>query len=135
MNIKIGTLVLCHLLAPKAPTDQEGQQKVMKMPGVVREIIEKYEYQMIGTDYAVKRKTYTLIVEPEDKEKIFKIGIDACKPVVDESVHEEILKKKEKDKKAVENNSKDEDRFSKKEEKIDESNLPKEKKELLKALE
>lgn len=125
MNIKIGTLVLCHLLSPKNGNNPSEQQKIQQMPGIVKEIVEDFSYQMIESDYAIKRKEYILIVEPEDKEKIFKINADACRPIIEEEDHKKIVKSKSEKKQEKQQ----------KEEIKDVKNLTEEKKDLLKQLE
>lgn len=99
MFIKVGTFVLCHLIIPNSGvnTSEDQARKIEQIPGIVKEIIEEDDIQMIDESYAVKKKKYMLLVEPtksKDKDRIFRIGIDACRPVVEESTHVEITKRK-----------------------------------------
>lgn len=112
MFIKVGTFVLCHLIIPNSGVNTSDDQvrKIEQIPGIVKEITEEDDIQMIDDAYAVKKKKYMLLIEPtksKDKDRIFRIGIDACRPVVDENTHVEITKRKieAKQKKAEQSNS------------------------------
>lgn len=110
MLIKVGTMVLCHLIMPNQVNVET--KKIDKVPGVVKEIIEGTEVVEVKGDesgrgyYAYERKKYWLIVEPKDKDNIFKISQDACRPVLSEAEHIEKAKSKIKKNKApVKNNT------------------------------
>lgn len=94
MIIEIGTFVLCHLLVPtNGDVQNQKQQKIEKIAGIVKEIEESDSYEMIGNSYAINKKKYNLIVEPKEKDKIFRVGSDACKPIVSESTHLNLVNK------------------------------------------
>jgi len=120
MFIKVGTFVLCHLIIPKSGVNIPEDQalKIEQIPGIVKEITEEDDIQMITDEYAVKKKKYMLLIRPtKDKDRIFRIGIDACRPVVDLNTHVEITKRKieAKQKKLEQSNSTELDLTKKKE--------------------
>lgn len=134
MIIKIGTLVLCHLMSPVAQNQQDEVRKIQKIPGIVKEIVESDDIEMFEDSYAVKKKKYFLVVEPKEKDKIFKIGSDACRPVISESEHVSIVKEKIKNKKQpIQNDLKSESKEINPQQ--EQPQLNDEKKELLKQLE
>lgn len=99
MIIKVGTLVLCHLIISGTnPANQnpESGPTIKKIPGIVKEISEVEYIEMVGKDYAVKKKRDMILVEPEEKDQIFKVSADACRPVVDEETHQQLSRKKAK---------------------------------------
>lgn len=102
MIIKVGTLVLCHLIIagtnPQANQGSDQEQKITKMSGIVTEIHEESEIVSID-NYSVKRAKPMLVVEPDDKDKVFKVSATACRPVIDEETYQSILKQKEEMKK------------------------------------
>lgn len=95
----VGTFVLCLIITSKTPgnvqvsPDDPNQPKVEKMTGTVKEIIKDVEFEMMGSSYAVEKTKYFLVVEPQDKDKIFRISEDACRPVIKEEEHKERIKK------------------------------------------
>lgn len=99
MFIKVGTLVLCHIIISGSGNNAQTDKKIEKIPGIVKEITEADDIQMVDDTYAVKRKKYLLLVEPTEKDRIFQVGAEACAPVVDESTHVEMAKKKMEQKK------------------------------------
>lgn len=92
MVIQIGTLVLCHLIIKTSAG--VSSEKIEQVPGIVKEISYVDKIEMFEDKYAVKTKKTMLLVEPEEKDKIFRIGVDACRPVVDEQTHIEMARKK-----------------------------------------
>lgn len=101
MIIKIGTLVLCHLMAPNQLNTENEMRKINQTSGIVKEIIEEENIEMVDDSYAVKKKKHFLIVEPKEKDKIFKIGSDACRPVLSEEEHLSIVREKIRQKESL----------------------------------
>jgi hypothetical protein len=141
MIIKVGTLVLCHLIiSGTAPQNNAEGPKIEKIPGIVKEITEGEDIEMMNNDYAVKKVKYMLLVEPQEKDKIFKVNANACRPVIDEETHIRLTKEKmKKDAKSnknneLKNNSKESVK-SNKEEKAPANSVDPDKEKLLKELE
>lgn len=102
MNVTIGSLVLCYLLAPTTGTNQNNQQQEVKTIKVLGKVIDFQERDAVydkdeKTPVAYIQKVDDFVIKGINRKGIYQVNVRACKPVEKIGKYEEVPELEEVD--------------------------------------